>query len=73
MNTYELFNKENTHEQNLKANALTQKLIDSDKTEIDIDIAESIRSLASQVALYRGVSGASAKKIVNQLLKEVTK
>jgi len=73
MNTYELFNIENTHEQNLKANAQTQKLIDSGKDEIDIDIAESVLVLVNQVSLYRGVSHGAAKKIVGQLLREVTK
>ena len=62
---------ENTHEQNLEKNASTQKLIDAGKDEIDICIAESVQVLVSQVALYRGVNCASAKKIVNQLLKEV--
>jgi len=64
LNTYQ----ENTHEQNLKANAFTQRLIDAGK-EIDIDIAESIHGLVDQVALYRGVNRASAKQIVRELLR----
>ncbi len=68
LNTYQ----EKTHEQNLKANALTQKLINSGK-ETDIETAETIHSLVSQVSLYRGVSHGAAKKIVGQLLREVTK
>ena len=63
---------EDTHAKNLEKNARTKKLIDSGKTD-DIDISESIHGLVNQVALYRGVNRASAKKIVNQLLKEVTK
>ncbi len=70
----ELMNyQENTHEQNLEKNALTQKLINAGADEIDIGIAESIHGLVNQVALYRGVSHGAAKKIVGQLLREVTK
>lgn len=62
--------QEKTQAQNLKANTRTQMFIDSGD-EIDIGIAESIHALVSQVALYRGVSTARAKKIVSQLVKEV--
>ena len=67
MNTY----KENTHAQNLKANARTQKLISLGKDETDIDTAESIHGLVNQVAEHRGVSLTVAKKVVSQLLKTV--
>ena len=73
MNTYELFNIENTHEQNLQATSRTQKMLDLGKDEIDIDTAESVHSLVNQVALYRGVSLTVAKKIISQILREVTK
>jgi len=62
---------EDTHVQNLKKNALTKKLIESGANDFEFQIAESIHVLVNQVALYRGVNRASAKKIVNQLLKEV--
>jgi len=68
LNTYQ----EKTHEQNLKANALTQKLINSGK-EADIETAESIHTLVSQVAFYRGVNLTTAKKIVSQILRGVPK
>ncbi len=64
--------QENTQAENLKANTRTQKLIDS-RNEIDIDLAESVHALVAQVALYRGINRASAKKIVSQLLREVKK
>jgi len=63
--------QENTHAQNLKATARTQKLIDAGKSEIDIGITESIRGLVNHVSLYRGVNRASAKKIVSELLGEL--
>ncbi len=67
MNTY----KENTQAENLKTNARTKKAIDLGKSEADISLAESVHGLVNQVALYRGINRTSAKKILNQLLKEV--
>jgi len=59
---------EKNQAENLKANALTQKLIDSGK-ETDIETAESIHTLVSQVALYRGVDLTAAKKIIRELMR----
>ena len=65
--------QENTHAENLKANARAKKAIAEGKTEIETGITETIHGLVNQVALYRGINRTSAKKILNQLLKEVTK
>ena len=64
---------EKTHVQNLEANARAKKAIAEGKTEIETGITETIHGLVNQVALYRGINRTSAKKILNQLLKEVTK
>jgi len=60
--------QEKTQAQNLKANYRTQKLINLGK-EIDIDIAESVHGLVNRVALYRGISRTSAKKIIRELMR----
>ena len=67
MNTY----KEKNQAENLKANSRTQQAINSGKSEIDIQLSETVHTLVNQVALYRGINRASAKKIVRELLKEV--
>ncbi len=69
MNTY----KEKNQAENLKANARTQRAINSGKNETEIQLSETVNTLVNQVALYRAASLSQAKKIVNQLLKEVTK
>jgi len=65
--------KEKNQAENLKANARTQKLIESGANDFEFQIAESIHALVAQVALYRGINRASAEKIVSQLLRGVPK
>ena len=69
MNTY----KEKNQAENLKANARTKKLIESGANDFELQTAESVRVLVSQIAFYRGVDLTTAKKLLGQLLRGVTK
>ena len=62
-------NTEPTHEQNLEANQLTAKLIETAADDFDIGIAQCLSTLVNQVRQHRGISIKAARKIVINLLE----
>ena len=62
-------NTENTHTQNLEANQLTAKLIETAADDFDLSISQCIHSLVNQVSTHRGIDMEAAHKILINLLE----
>ena len=62
-------NTENTHEENLEANQLTEKLIAAGLDDFDLSIRQCIHSLVDQIRQHRNITTRQAKKIVAGLIE----
>ena len=61
--------QELTLAQNLEANTLAAKLIETAADDFDLSISQCIHSLINQVSTHRGIDMEAARKVVINLLE----